>query len=701
MTESPLPVEQLKRAAEADEWNTVEELWLAALEDSPSPTQELLSVARALHEAGHPNRARTLLELLLEVLEEAGDRDGTLEVLRAMVGMMAKPKAEMVEGLETALVAARKDSPSLDKVVRHCSLTGARRPLEALEAMECWLDHDAGTPVEVVGHGVGRVLDLNLELENVKVDVGAGRPLSVPFGAVSRYIRRLPEGSFLYRKVTEPEALAGWILEDPGAAFVHLLESLREPADVATIRSAVDGVLPSSRWTSWWAKARKHPRVITSGTGSRLKYGVGGSAETATLALLDELRSSDPRARLAVTRRMATREPEAVEEAARILAEGLGDLEGTDPGLAWETSELLSTLPGGEAPAKASQDRLLEGTRPLRLLLGIADRTARLALLDRLRERDGEGWADLWSRWLLHEEHPANLTAISGRLDGEGAGESLDAVLETVLRNHLQHPAQFVWACERMTDDDAPKPLRRRLTPSLLERLPDTFTRKEFSALKSRAKGLLEGGKAAIRVLLETASPAQAERFAQRLIRIQGLEPQHLRLVEQAVAQRSTGHDEDGPPLFVATAEAVEAKRKELAQLLDVEIPKTLKGINAAAAEGDLRENFEYHMLRDRQELLSARAAKIQEDLARVRVLEPGAADASRVNIATVIHLEREGGETLEPVTILGQWDSDVGRRVYANGTELAEGLLGREVGDTVQIEGVTAQITAIAAWPV
>jgi len=167
------------------------------------------------------------------------------------------------------------------------------------------------------------------------------------------------------------------------------------------------------------------------------------------------------------------------------------------------------------------------------------------------------------------------------------------------------------------------------------------------------------------------------------------------------VAQRSTGHDEDGPPLFVATAEAVEAKRKELAQLLDVEIPKTLKGINAAAAEGDLRENFEYHMLRDRQELLSARAAKIQEDLARVRVLEPGAADASRVNIATVIHLEREGGETLEPVTILGQWDSDVGRRVYANGTELAEGLLGREVGDTVQIEGVTAQITAIAAWPV
>ena len=47
--------------------------------------------------------------------------------------------------------------------------------------------------------------------------------------------------------------------------------------------------------------------------------------------------------------------------------------------------------------------------------------------------------------------------------------------------------------------------------------------------------------------------------------------------------------------------EAVEAKREELRTLLEVDIPKTLKGINAAAAEGDLRENFEYHMLRDRQ----------------------------------------------------------------------------------------------------
>ena len=152
-------------------------------------------------------------------------------------------------------------------------------------------------------------------------------------------------------------------------------------------------------------------------------------------------------------------------------------------------------------------------------------------------------------------------------------------------------------------------------------------------------------------------------------------------------------------PLFVATRYSVEAKQQELKQLLEVEIPKTLKGINAAAAEGDLRENFEYHMLRDRQELQSAKAAKLQHDLGRVRILEPGTADTSQVNIGTVVHLSGTDGNPLEPVTILGAWDADVERRVFANGSEVAQRLLGRTVGHDVEVDGVTATIVEIEPW--
>jgi len=55
----------------------------------------------------------------------------------------------------------------------------------------------------------------------------------------------------------------------------------------------------------------------------------------------------------------------------------------------------------------------------------------------------------------------------------------------------------------------------------------------------------------------------------------------------------------------------------ELKDLLERQIPETVKAIQVARAEGDLSENFEYHAQRAKQELLSARASQLQADLAR------------------------------------------------------------------------------------
>jgi transcription elongation factor GreA len=237
------------------------------------------------------------------------------------------------------------------------------------------------------------------------------------------------------------------------------------------------------------------------------------------------------------------------------------------------------------------------------------------------------------------------------------------------------------------------------MTPSLLEKLPDALTRKEFSSLRARAKALLDGGRVAVRILLESATAAQAARFAQRIGRIDSVEPQRARLVEQAAQHHREESSEHAEPVLAATRAAVEAQREELRRLLEEEIPKTLKGINAAAAEGDLRENFEYHMLRDRQELQSARAAKIQEELTRVRILEPGAADTSTVNIGTVVYFDPLDGREVPPITILGAWDADLDRRIFANGSGLAQRVLGRTVGDEVEIEEGTVTIERIEAW--
>lgn len=683
-------------ALETENYDRVEELWLEELERPRIRVDELLEVRRRLWQAGKKNLALTLLELLAETLEGGDDPHLTLAALREIVRLTDKPGKALLERLERALAGARADNPSLAAVVSRYSLTEQRRPAETLTDMESWLDHDEGTIVEVVGQGVGRVVELNLELDNIKVDIGGKRPVSVPFGAVSKYLRPLPEGDFRRRKVEDPEALAAFARGNPGEALVELIESLGNEVDVSSIKSALDGVIDPRSWTSWWAKARKHPRILTSGTGSRLRYSVSDSAEDAADLLLNELERADPRQRLTIAKRLAARDDDSSHKAAEILNASFETLR-DEPGLAWETAAALEALPGGAAPAAAARERILADSRPLRLLSGIHDRQTRASALEAIRKARCDEWAAIWGEWLLHEEAPAVLDTIAAALDGAGETDALDAAVEAIFRNHLKHPAQFVWACERMTADDAPEALRRRMTPSLLEKLPDGFNRKEFASLRGRCKALLDGGKVAIRLLLDQANEGQAQRFNQRIARVPNLEPQRIQLIEQAARQaHGSPEDEHDRPILVATQEAVDRHRAELKQLLEVDIPKTLKGINAAAAEGDLRENFEYHMLRDRQELQSARAAKLQRELGEVRVLEPGRADTSKVNVGTVVFFS---DDTVDPLTILGAWDADVDRRIFANGSRIAQTLLGRAVGDTVEIEGTTATISRIEAW--
>ena len=696
MSDRPAISTAFDDALETENYDRVEELWLEELDRKRIRVDELLEVRRRLWKAGRKNMALTMLELLAETLEGGGDPHQSLAALKEMVRLTEKPGRKLVGRLEKALAQSRSDNPSLEAVVKRYSLTEQRRPAETLSDMEAWLNHDQGTIVEVVGQGVGRVIELNLELDNIKVDIGSRRPVSVPFGAVSKFLRPLPEGDFRRRKVEDPETLTAFVAEEPGEALVEVIESHGNEIDVASIKAALDGVLDLKGWNSWWSKARKHPRILTSGTGSRLRYSVGDSAEDATGVLLTELEKAPPRERLTVAKRLAARGGEASEDATRILEATLENF-ADDPGLAWETAAVLDGFPGGEGPAEVVRMQILDTIQPLRLLGGIQDRQVRVTALAEVRRTHPDDWTSIWGEWMLHEEAQAVLDSIAAALDREGATDDLDAAVEAIFRNHLQHAAQFVWACERMTNPDAPEPIRRRMTPSLLEKLPDGFNRREFASMRGRCKALLDGGKVAIKLLLESANEGQAQRFSQRVGRSPSIEPQRIRLIEQAAHQaHGSSQPEDEGPLLAASQEAVDRCRNDLKQLLEVEIPKTLKGINAAAAEGDLRENFEYHMLRDRQELQSARAAKLQRDLRVVRVLEPGKADTSKVNIGTVVHFE---DDAVPPLTILGTWDADVDRRIFANGSGLAEALLGRSVGDEAEVEGTAVTIAKIEAW--
>jgi transcription elongation GreA/GreB family factor len=138
----------------------------------------------------------------------------------------------------------------------------------------------------------------------------------------------------------------------------------------------------------------------------------------------------------------------------------------------------------------------------------------------------------------------------------------------------------------------------------------------------------------------------------------------------------------------------VDAKRAELQQILSVEIPANRKAIEEARAMGDLRENFEYKSARQRHEYLNARAASLNSDLQRVRLIEPGGMDTSEARIGTCLHLK--GGAAPRVVTILGPWESKPEEDVISYESDFAKDLLGKKPGDEVSLGGESWTIEKI-----
>ena len=143
----------------------------------------------------------------------------------------------------------------------------------------------------------------------------------------------------------------------------------------------------------------------------------------------------------------------------------------------------------------------------------------------------------------------------------------------------------------------------------------------------------------------------------------------------------------------------METRRRELEQLVKVEIPQNTEAIRLAREYGDLRENFEYHAARQKHELLNSRAMQLHLDLRKTRIIDPDAVDVSRVGIGARVRLEPVAGGEARVATILGPWDSDPDGGAFSYLSDFAKGLLKRTVGEVVLIDGREFRIAEIQPW--
>jgi transcription elongation factor GreA len=122
-------------------------------------------------------------------------------------------------------------------------------------------------------------------------------------------------------------------------------------------------------------------------------------------------------------------------------------------------------------------------------------------------------------------------------------------------------------------------------------------------------------------------------------------------------------------------------KRKEIAEKL--EFAKSL---------GDLSENAEYHEARDEQAKVEERIMDIETTLKVAEIVKSKGSGIVTVGSKVVIHDDKKGAE--KTWEIVGSEETDLPAGKISNESPLGQKLLGKKVGDTIEIQTPKGKIS-------
>ncbi len=134
------------------------------------------------------------------------------------------------------------------------------------------------------------------------------------------------------------------------------------------------------------------------------------------------------------------------------------------------------------------------------------------------------------------------------------------------------------------------------------------------------------------------------------------------------------------------TREAYERKRKELDRMQNEEMAKIAEKIAAARAEGDLKENAEYHAQREAQGMLQAKINRLRDQLARARIVDPDQIPRDEVAFGATVVVKDLDLDEVEEMTLVGAGDEDYDAGKYLITSPVGQGLLGKKVGEIAEI---------------
>ncbi|MBD3420391.1 MAG: hypothetical protein GF398_09770 [Chitinivibrionales bacterium] len=688
--------EELKEKFAEKKYDEIEDTVMLRLESQPEDINYFVPVIRAFIKRKERDRAAAILQLIIDTLQDA--KHNETKYILFMVVMKFWPTCELaVIALVDVLEKTYSHAKNFDELERHCEIKGSKDPVKALSLLETWVRFQIGQPVYMKTRGVGRISEVNLKLNTVRATFESTpeEVVSLRITEAQRLFEYLHKGHFFRDMLERPEEMQELAKRDPAGLLSSFFASIDRALLVSELKEMLAPLVPAKSWPTWWKKARGDRRVTVS-TGSKPTISWSESAQEADSVLANQFAKAKPKARLEIAAQQAGRSAELD----KILVQGLIDAANAgyikQPGLALEIGLLLEKMDAVQAQRlEFPVGTALAGSNVVEIVSEIRDRALRKETVARL-QRERDDWPHIYARYIIGEQDAAILAIILDALATHEGGEMQARVVRQALSNPGEAPKLFHWICREM---ERKSTFTEYIDWNLLRGLTASLTNEKLKGQKVALKDMFDAG-GLVDKSLDTLSPDQARLFLDALERSSELEAHRRQRLRQLLLTKFAELREEQIDIIHTTKRALEKMRAELEDLVTVQIPRNADEIQRAREFGDLKENFEYHAARARQELLSSQAKTLHDQLTRARPLDPGKISSTSAEVGTRLMLkpQNDGEETIQ-LTILGPWDSNPTHNIISYTAKAATGILGKKRGDEVDYNEKEWVIENIEVW--
>jgi len=140
------------------------------------------------------------------------------------------------------------------------------------------------------------------------------------------------------------------------------------------------------------------------------------------------------------------------------------------------------------------------------------------------------------------------------------------------------------------------------------------------------------------------------------------------------------------------TKQGLDTLRAELEELRDVKRPKLVERLAYARSQGDLSENSDYQSAKEELEFLDGRIDELEEVVKTASVVSGnGKTENGGIGVGTKVTVKVNGTKAI--FDIVGEWEADPINKKVSHDSPLGLALVGKKVGDKVEVEAPAGKL--------